>query len=429
MAFRLLGLEFSREGISLAHGKRNAYSENYPMLNGPVSTTDVARWQWLTSSYSDTVTEQGAMSLSAVYGCVKVLSETFAALPVNVLKDTERGAKTDKDHPAHYLLKERPNEYLSSYHFRQTIMVHKLLWGNAYARIKRDDLDRPTAFVLYNPTEVSLMSYQGTYYYKTPEGDVAYRNMLHFKNLGFTGMIGKSTIRQQAESLGVDLNGQRFIKNFYNKGASLSGVLLFPSRLSQTARERIQSQFDATASGIENAGATAVLEEGVSYQRLGVPPAEAQFVEQRRFSKEEIATMFRVPLPMIGDLTNAHYSNVEQLDLQFVKHTMIPHIVEFEQEVNAKCFSERERGKKYCKVSVNGLLRGDLNARKEFYRDMIQNGVFTANDVLALEDMNTYEGGEKHWIQMNMMSVEDYTPPVPEPATNTTPVNDNNNEG
>jgi HK97 family phage portal protein len=357
------------------------------------------------------VTEVSSLGLSAVYGCVRVLSESIASLPWGVYEYTDRGSKLAIKHPNFRLLRSEPHTWYTSFSFRKTLMTHVLLWGNGYARIIRDGRARPTAFQLYYPWQVNVLSYPDSFgeqqlYYTTPDGTFSADDMIHVAGLGFNGVVGRSVIGMQAEALGVGLAAQRFGSNFFRNGAHLTGALKHPKTLKTEAHKNLKESFREKYMGMDNAGEVIVLEEGMDFIPFGVPPDDAQFIETRKFSRSDVCAMFRVPPHMIADLERATFSNIEQQDLGFVKHSLMPWMVLIEQEFDRKIFYESEKDRYFNKLNANGMLRGDVATRKEYYKDGIQNGWLSQNDVRELEDMLTIEGGDRYFIQQNMMPLD-----------------------
>lgn len=370
--------------------------------------TDASWWERLFNNQTGpvSITEYSSLGLSAVYACVRVLSEDVAALPWNVHRRTDRGNAVAYDHPNQYLLHDQPDEWYTSFQFRTTLMAHVLLWGNAYARILWNGISRPVGFKIYQPGTVDPYEHNGRIWYNTPDGVMAAEDMIHIAGLGFNGITGKSPIRTNAESLGVTLAAQRMGGNFFKNGATPSGALKHPAKLSADAQKRMKSNFREKYQGIDNTGEVLVLEEGMDYIRIGIPLEEAQFIETRNYGKEDIGGIFRVPPHMIGKLDRSTNNNIEHQGLEYVKYSLMPWALRFEQEFNRKIFYETEKGRVFTKFNFNALLRGDLAARQSFYQSMIQNGVYSQNDVRSLEDMETFDGGDQRWIQQNMMPLD-----------------------
>ena len=374
------------------------------------------------STAGKNVTERSAMQMTAVYSCVRVLSEAVAGLPLHVYKYRSDGGKEKAiDHSLYRLLHDEPNPEMTSFVFRETLMTHLLLWGNAYAQIIRNGKGEVIALYPLMPNRMTVdRDENGTLYYKYYRGsDEAIRNkgyevilspgdVLHIPGLGFDGLVGYSPIAMAKNAIGLAIATEEFGAKFFANGAAPSGVLEHPGTIKDPTkvREAWQSQFG----GSSNSGKVAVLEEGMKYTPISIPNNEAQFLETRKFQVEEIARLYRVPLHMIGDLDHATFSNVEHLSLDFVKYSLDPWIVRWEQGLQKALLSDSEKGKYFIKFNVEGLLRGDYASRMQGYATARQNGWMSANDIRELEDMNMIpaeEGGNLYLVNGSFTKLAD----------------------
>ena len=363
-----------------------------------------------------TVNEFSAMQNSAVYACVRILSESIAALPLHVYEYKNGGKERVPNHPLYYLLHDAPNDEMTSFQFRECSMAHLLLWGNSYAQILRNHLDNITGLYPLRPDRTSVERDDNgeiVYRYTPTTGEnqhmkkptqitLSRRDVLHIPALGFDGLIGYSPIAMARNAIGVSIACEEFGAKFFENGAKPSGVLKVPHVLKDP--QKLSDSWQSAYGG-ENAGRIAVLEEGVDYQQISIPPNDAQFLDTRKFQLNEIARIFRVPPHMLADLERATFSNVEHLSLEFVKFSLSPWVVRWEQALNKALFRPAERGRFFVKLSVDGLLRGDYETRMRGYATAIQQGIMSVNEVRELEDMNPIsadEGGDLHLINGNM---------------------------
>ena len=366
------------------------------------------------------VDEFSAIRVSAVYACVRVLAESVAALPLHVYKNNGETKERAVDHPLYNLLHDAPNADMTSFVFRETLMTHLLLHGNAYAQIIRDGRGRVSGLYPLLPKKMSVErndSGAKVYVYsvdkgKNPnlkkDGQVTFRaeNILHVCGLGYDGLIGYSPIAMAKNAIGLAMSCEDFGSKFFSNGARPSGILKTPTLIKDPAKLRESWE---TMYGGENAGRVAVLEQGVEYQAISISNNDAQFLESRRFQIEEIARIFRVPLHLLDDLTHATFSNIEHQSLNFVVHTLTPWLVRWEQALNKSLFTDSERGKFFVKFNVDGLLRGDYASRVSGYCQLIQNGVMSINEVRSLEELNPIpaeNGGDLHIVNGNFMKLE-----------------------
>ena len=370
------------------------------------------------SSSGKNVNERSAMQMTAVYACVRILSEAIAGLPLHLYRYTDGGSK-DKavDNPLYFLLHDEPNPEMTSFVFRETLMTHLLLWGNAYAQIIRNG--KGSVIALYplmpNRMEVDRDS-NGRIVYRynrsrdeanvKKEGavELSPEDVLHIPGLGFDGLVGYSPIAMARNAIGMAIACEEFGSKFFANGASPSGVLEHPGILKDPAK--VRDSWNAAYGGSSNAHKVAVLEEGLKYVPISISPNDAQFLETRKFQLNEIARIFRVPPHMVGDLDKSSFSNIEQQSLEFVKYTLDPWVVRWEQCLSRSLLADDEKKTLFFKFNVDGLLRGDYQSRMNGYAVGRQNGWMSANDIRELENMDripTEEGGDLYLINGNML--------------------------
>ncbi|AHM57247.1 portal protein 2 [Peptoclostridium acidaminophilum DSM 3953] len=356
------------------------------------------------------VNERTAMQTTAVYSCLRILAETIASLPLHTYRRTERGKEKASDHYLYYLLHDEPNPEMTSFVFRETLMGHLLLWGNAYAQIIRDGRGKVVALYPLMPDKMSVhRSDNGEIYYSySKEGRehiLRYWEVLHIPGLGFDGLVGYSPIAMAKNAIGMAIATEEYGAAFFNNGANPGGVLEHPGILKDPAR--VRDSWNSVYGGSGNAHKVAVLEEGMSFKPIGIPPEQAQFLQTRKFQINEIARIFRIPPHMIGDLEKSSFSNIEQQSLEFVKYTLDPWVVRLEMAMKKALLSPGEKKEYLIKLNVDGLLRGDYASRMQGYSIGIQNGFLSPNDVRALEDMNTIEHGDVYAANGNLLKLED----------------------
>ncbi len=360
-----------------------------------------------------TVNERTAMTTSAVYACVRVLAETIASLPLHVYRRTERGKEKAMDHNLYYLLHDEPNPEMTSFVFRETLMGHLLLWGNAYAQIIRDGRGRVIGLYPLLPDRMEVgRTEQGELYYQYQKEGREYllrrEEVLHIPGLSFDGLVGYSPIAMAKNAIGMALATEEYGSKLFANDARPSVVLEHPGVLKDPAK--IRESWNEIYRGSANAHKVAVLEEGMSVKTLSMPPNEAQFLETRKFQIEEICRIFRVPPHLVANLERATFSNIEHQSISFVVHTIRPWLVRLEQAFNKSLFSQREKGEYFASFVVDGLLRGEYETRMKGYSIGIQNGFLSPNDVRSLENLNPIpeeEGGSVYMVNGNMLKLKD----------------------
>lgn len=365
------------------------------------------------SSSGKTVNERTALQTAIVYACVRVLSETIASLPFHTYRYTQNGKEKAIDHSIYHILHSEPNPEMTSFVFRETLMGHLLLWGNAYAQIIRDGRGRVVGLYPLLPNKMVVnRNTQGQLYYQYEKDGQTYilnrYEVLHIPGLGFDGLIGYSPIAMAKNAIGMAIATEEYGAKFFANGANPGGVLEHPGVVKDPAR--IRESWNAVYQGSSNAHRVAVLEEGMKFQSIGIPPEQAQFLETRKFQINEVARIFRIPPHMVGDLEKSSFSNIEQQSLEFVMYTLDPWVVRWEQEIQRALFSESEKRQYFVKFNVDGLLRGDYGSRMNGYAVGRQNGWLSANDIRELEDMNRVPvelGGDLYLINGNMTKLAD----------------------
>lgn len=372
------------------------------------------------SSAGKLVTERSAMQMTAVYACVRILSEAVAGLPLQVFKYTDDGGKEKAfDHPLYLLLHDEPNPEMSSFVFRETLMTHLLLWGNAYAQIIRNGKGEVMALYPLMPNRMTVdRDENGKLFYQyqrsADEAIKKYgtvilspRDVLHIPGLGFDGLVGYSPIAMAKNAIGLAIAAEEYGSKFYANGAAPSGVLEHPGTIKDPSR--VRESWQNTFGGSGNSNKVAVLEEGMKYTPISISPNEAQFLETRKFQINEIARIFRVPPHMVGDLEKSSFSNIEQQSLEFVKYTLDPWVIRWEQSIQRTLFSADEKTKYFVKFNVEGLLRGDYASRMQGYATARQNGWMSANDIRELENLDRIaaeDGGDLYLVNGNMLPLE-----------------------
>ena len=375
------------------------------------------------SASGQMVNESSALRCTAVYACVRVIAETIASLPLHLYRYKKSGGKERvTEHPLYFLLHDAPNNEMTSFVFRETTVGHLLLWGNAYAQIVRDDLGRVVGLYPLMPNQMSVeRGDDGQIYYRYTRnaGEVSKKDktaqvifpsydILHIHGLGFNGLIGFSPIAMARNAIGMTLSVDEFGAKFFENEARPSGVLKHPGLLKNP--DKLRESWQKIYGGTQNTGKVAVLEEGVDYQPISIPPDDAEFIETKKFQINEVARLFRIPPHLIGDLEKSSFNNIEQQSLEFVKYTLTPWIVRWEQALNKTLLLPSERKEYFIKFNVEGLLRGDYQSRMQGYATARQNGWMSANDIRELEDLNPIsdaEGGNLYLINGNMTKLND----------------------
>lgn len=368
------------------------------------------------------VNERTAMQMTAVYACVRILSESIAGLPLHLYRYTDNGGKEKAiDHPLYFILHDEPNPEMTSFVFRETLMTHLLLWGNAYAQIVRNGKGEILGLYPLMPDRMTVdRDSAGKLYYRynassdespeTGRGEVILTpaDVFHIPGLGFDGIVGYSPIAMAKNAIGMAIACEEYGARFFQNGATPGGIIEHPGKLTDPAS--VRDSWNQSFGGSVNSGKVAVLEEGMKYTPISISPNEAQFLETRKFQIDEIARIFRVPPHMVGDLEKSSFSNIEQQSLEFVKYTLAPWIARWEQSISRLLLLGDEKTQYFAKLNVDGLLRGDYQSRMSGYATARQNGWMSANDIRELENLDRIsaeDGGDLYLINGNMTKLAD----------------------
>lgn len=360
------------------------------------------------------VNEQSALRVTAYLAAVKIISETVASLPLIVYRRIQpRGKERAPDHPLYTVLHDQANSEMTAYQFRETLQGHILNWGNGYAEIERDGAGRVIGLWPLLPDRTWPERDQETQrlQYRTilPDGQqilLPSERVLHIPGFGFDGLVGYNPVKLAREAIGMALAAEQFGADFFGNGAKPSGIVEYPGRLSDEAYKRYKEEVQEAHGGLGKQHRLMVLEEGLKYHQVTIPPEEAQFLETRKFQVAEIARIFRVPPHMLGDLERATFSNIEHQSIEFVVHTIRPWLVRWEQAIRMKLLTPAERREFFAEFLVDGLLRGDIESRYNAYAVGRQNGWLSANDIREMENMNPVPGGDVYMVNGNMVPID-----------------------
>ena len=370
----------------------------------------------------NSVTPRSSMQLTAVYCCVRVLSEAVARLPLSTYRYGKSGTKERAtDHPLYLILHDEPNPEMTSFSFRETLMTHLLLYGNAFAQIIRNGKGEVIALYPLMPDRMKVdRDEHGHIYYEYQKyqdeaptmknGSVILKptDVLHIPGLGFDGLVGYSPIAMAKNAIGMASACEEYGASFFANGASPGAVLEHPGVLKDP--EKVRKAWNEAYGGPNKANRVAVLEEGMKFTPISINPQEAQFLETRKFQLDEIARIFRIPPHMIGDLEHATFSNIEEQSLEFVQYTLQPWLVRWEQAIQRALLTPEEKKTIFVRFNVDGLLRGNYQTRMQGYATGINNGFLCPNDVRQLENMDLIPdelGGNTFMVNGTMTPLKD----------------------
>ncbi|ERT62373.1 portal protein, HK97 family [Megasphaera vaginalis (ex Srinivasan et al. 2021)] len=368
------------------------------------------------------MTPEQALKNSNIYACVSILADDLGKLPIHTFKkqDMRRGMQ----HPAARLLYDRPNPFMTAFTFKQTLEMHVGLYGNGYAHIEWGTDGYPRALWPLDPvnTTVDLNTAAGKLEYHTQDAagkqyTFGAADVLHFKTMSRDGYVGTPPWKTLLDELSSQNAIKKFIDDFYKNGTLASGVLQTASKMNKEAKQAMREEWKRLNGGMDNAGEIAVLDVGLDYKQLGMQLDQAQFLETQKFGINEVAKVYRIPPHKLAQLDRATYANAEAMGLDYIKTTLLPIFTQWEQEINYKLFTEKERASFYVKFNAAAELRGDSTARAQYYQTMVTNGVYTLNEVREMEELTGIgELGDTHFVSKNYATLENICAEASEPA-------------
>lgn len=353
------------------------------------------------------VTPDTALTVSAVYACVRALSEDVAKLPLILHRRLPDGGKERAtDHPLYELMHRRPNPYQTAFEFREMMQAHLALRGNAYAFINRAG-GRVRELIPIRPDRVApKLGDDGvtvTYRVQGVRDPLAASDVLHLRGLATDGLMGLSPVTLGREAIGMAKAAETHGAKHFRNGAKPGLVVTHPGELSETAFKNLKTSVEEQASG-ENVFRVLLLEEGVTPTALGFNQRDSQYIESRAFQVPEIARWYRMPLHKIQDMAASTNNNIEQQALEYLTDTLTPWLVRWEQRLSASLLSDKDRADGlFFEFLVDSILRGDTAARSAFFREMFGIGVYSPNDIRIIENLNPVEGGNLRFVPLNMI--------------------------
>ena len=354
------------------------------------------------------ITEASALTLSAVWASVRLISNSIATMPTNAhFRDSDGNSTIATDSYYQKVIKN-PNAIMTTFIYKFTLLACKLLHGNGYAAIERDSNGNPTQLIPIHPNRVEVLVVNGYVKYKIDGDDknlIDAENMIHIKGITTDGLKGISTIKAQAINIGLDISASEQYGSFLGKGSKVEGIMTYPNKFDGPAKQKAEEAVSKKFSGQETPSGTKItvpiFDNGAKFVQIGVNPAEAMWLDFMGYGTEDIARIFGVPPHKIASLKQSTNNNIEQQSMDYVNDCLLPLAKEFEEEHDRKLST----GEEFMKTNFNGLLRGDSQGRAALYNSLFQNGGITPNQICRLEDLPTFEGGDEHYTQLNMIPV------------------------
>jgi HK97 family phage portal protein len=350
------------------------------------------------------VTPENSLEVTSVWAAVRMISSTLATIPLRVYRHTNEGKEVDRHHPIYRLLHDRPNPEMSSFVYREVMAAHLLLFGAHYSEIELNGKGEPVALWPIYPSSVRITRLtDGSKLYMVivdgQEVALPAERVLHIPGFSLDGVNGLIPIHMGREAIGGAKGVEQFGNSFFGRGAvPLTAITVPTGNLSEEQKSDIRKGWAGQHGG------TAVLTGGMTANVLGIAPEHAQMLETRKFSVTEVARLFLIPPPLLMDLERATFSNIEHQAMQYVTHCIAPWAKRIESELNYRLFTDASR---FAEFDLRGLMRGDSAARAAYYREMVNLGVMSINEVRALENMNAIEGGDMPRVQLNTVAIDE----------------------
>jgi HK97 family phage portal protein len=384
---------------------------------GPLSIKDPALAKYFgggSTSSGVSVSETSAMASSAVFSAVTMIADDIASLPLMLYKRLPDGGKDRyESHPLYSLLHDAPNPEMDAMVCWRTMQAHALIWQNAYAEIERDQAGRPVAIWPLIPERVALVregsrvAYRVSNYENGRDVMIPAEDMIHLVGHSHDGSVGSSLVSLARESIALGLAAEKFGASFFGNGATFGGVLSFPGpRPPEMSEKGNRDELNARHQGVERAYKLLAIYNGAKYERVGVPPNEGQFNETRTFQIREVARWFKMPPHKLGDLADATYSNVEQMDAAYLSSCIRPWLTLWKQQLSRKLIARSERRLQFIEHDTHGFLSVDAQARAALYSSEFQVGSLTPNEIRGYENRDPIKGGERAFVQLNMVPLD-----------------------
>lgn len=347
------------------------------------------------------VDEYSILGIPAFYRATQILGGVIASLPLDIVEALPNGGmRLAKDHPNYIAISREPSQYYTAHTFYKTLVLHYLTHGVFYGHIVKDNITmRIKSIEILDPSKITMFtSTRGELYFKDESAKKKYHsdNVIHIPNTSWDGMKSILMPDLHRDNFGLAIANRNYGANFYRNGAHLNGVLKHPGKLTNEAYNRLKSSFNRAFGGTSNAGGTAILEEGMDFQKIGLNPTDAAFNETKKGTIADISRITGVPGVLLEDMDKATFSNMEQLSQMFVNYTIMPLCETIEAEFNRKIFFEAEKANYSTRFNLDGLLRGDVAARSAYYTTMRNVLALSPNEIRVKENMNPYEGGESY---------------------------------
>ena len=388
-----------------------------------LSLTDDKAWDpslWnLRGSQSlsgETVTEETALTYSAVYNAISLISGTVGSLPLHLMQKTGKTKQIFDKNPLYRVMHTQWNPYMTAMSGRETLTAHVLAWGNGYAEKVRDGYGQLVQLWPISPDRITAIEIRnGVLQYDIKIGNetkiLPRDRILHVPGLGFDGLMGYSVVAMARKSIGLGMALETFGSHYFGQGTHPGVIVSHPNQLSPESHSNLKKSLTESYSGLGQAHRLMLLEDGMKLEKIGIPPNDSQFLESRQHQIPEIARWFNLPPHKLKDLTKSSFNNIEAEQTSFVMDSILPWLIRFEQNFFMQLLSVPEQKQNlYFNHIVEGLLRANSKDRAEYYKLMIQNGIMTPNEVRSKENLNPSEDpmADELWMPTGLIPVSKF---------------------
>jgi len=357
------------------------------------------------------VTSRRALGYPAYWRCVNLISGHVARLPLSVYRYRGNAKFIDESHPAHYLLNKKPNRLMTAFTFKQTLMSHVLTEGNAFAYIDRDNAGNPVELLIVNPRDIQVWVHEEELWYVYKGKDTIHADdMLHFKGLGYDGLIGYPVLEYHVDSMGSALAARDHSSRYYRNGASPGGVIEHPGtngKLSDPARRNMRESWERMHKGLDNAHKIAILEEGATYKAIRSNARDAQLIETQKFNVVDIANIFGVPPHKVGDSEKVAYNSLGEENQAYYDDTLGPWLCCLSEECTTKLLSDlqKKRGSHCVDFDYNEIGKLNPQAQMDLVTKGFQSGLINRNEGRSTFGLNPVDKGDEFYIPANFVAV------------------------
>lgn len=359
------------------------------------------------------VTGDTVVGISAVWRAYNLICESLASMPAEAVKEDENGIAVVKNHPIHALVNVEPHKLYTPFDWFYTMTGVCLLNGNSFSYIKRNSDGVPQSLKIIDIRYHAIDAFvddKDSLYYKIKDFNndkpIKSDDIIHFKWMTPDGLYGLNTVDKHQDTFGVGVAARDLTNYFFKNRAHLGGHIEYPTALNDGQYERLKSSWNSAYSGTENAGRTAILEEGGKFVAHNFDPSKSQMIEAQKFNVEDVARVFGVPPHLLASLDRATFNNIEHLSLEFAKYTIRPWATRIEQELKRKLFRTDEQTTHRVRFDMSAFMRGDMDSLAEFLQKMVVSGIYSINDARKVLEKNPVEGGDTHFVPMQMGALQ-----------------------